>query len=90
MTRFVRHAVLMIGVAALISAFAVPAEAGRRHHYRARHIAPVRHTIHRSYPVYHHHRSVHRVYVHRPVIVVPVPHYRHYRGPSDYFSAYVW
>lgn len=90
MKRFVRHSVLMLGAVALMVAFAVPAEAGRRHHYRARHIVPGYHTAHRSPHVYYHHRSVPRVHAHRPVVVVPVPHYRHYRGPGVYFNAYVW
>lgn len=90
MKRFVRRVVLLIGVAALITVFAVPAEAGRRHHYRARHVVPGYHAVYRAPHVYYRHRSVPRVHIHRPVVVVPVPHYHRYRGPGVYFDAYVW
>ena len=91
MKRFIQHTVLMIGLAALIAAFAVPAEAGRRHHYRAHDIVPRYHAVYRPYHTYHHRLDVHRVYVRRPVVVVPVPHYRdYYYGPSVYYQPYMW
>ncbi len=88
MKRLVQRAALIIGLFALVAAFAAPsAEAGRRHHYR-------RH-VHRIHHAYHVHRGVHRVHVRTaPVVVVPVapvvPYYGHYRGPSVYIHSYGW
>jgi hypothetical protein len=100
MKRLVKRAVMILGVFALMAAFAVPsAEAGRRHRHRAAYYGCG--TVYRAHHVYRPYHSVYRPYhsVYRvrayaaPVVVVPtvrvaVPYYSYYRSPSVYL--HVW
>lgn len=90
MKRFIKNITMTIGVVALLAVLAIPAEAGRRHHCRGVYVVPPYHAVYQPYYGLYPYHSVHRVYVSRPVVVVPVPQYRVYYGPRVYVHGYVW
>lgn len=90
MKRFAKNVIIMMGVMALMAVFTIPAEAGRRHHCRVTYVVPPHHVEYRPHHDFYHYGGVQRVYVSRPVVIVPVPRYRVYYGPSVYVHGYVW
>lgn len=89
MKRRISRAAFVFALFALIAAFAAPAaEAGRRHRYRARYVAPS--YTYRAHHVYRPYHGVYSVRVRTAPVVVPVVPYRsYYRGPGVYIHGFV-